>query len=360
MNLLWKPDWDETKERFKAWWAHEYFGRAAIAVTAPLKNPPPGDAPGRPPTPEQRWTDLDYISAKSDWENERTFFGGEAFPDWAYGYPGHAGICTFLGAPVTLDWETGWSDPILTGEEIDWRPLRLDEDQPRFRWQLDWLRRGAKDAKGKCIPGVGAFGGCGDTLAALRGTDRLLLDVMDRPDEVRAADQHLMDIWIECYRCFYDIIRGTAEGSTCWFSLWSPGKFYAAQNDFSYMISPQMFRNIFLPTIEKQTRFLDHSVYHVDGIGAFAHVDALLELPRLQAIQILPGAGKPSPLHYMDVLKKVQAAGRNLHISIAPGEVRHALEELSARGLFIQTGCDDEDSARALLKDVARRSVDRG
>jgi hypothetical protein len=328
-------------------------------VRAPLKKAPPVKEPVRPSTPERRWTDLDYISALSDWENSGAFFGGEAFPAWGYGYPGHAGICTFLGAPVALDWDTGWNDPILTGEELEWRSLRLDENQPRFRWQLDWLRRGAKDAKGKCIPGVGAFGGCGDTLAALRGTDRLLLDVMDRPDEVRAADQYLMDIWIECYRRFYEIIRGTAEGSTCWFSLWSPGKFYAAQNDFSYMIGPKMFRDIFLPTIERQTRFLDHAIYHVDGVGAFVHVDALLELPRLQALQILPGTGKPGPLHYMDVLKRVQDAGKNLHISIAPEDVKPALDALSARGLFIDTACGTEEEARTLLRNVEKWSVDR-
>ena len=97
-----------------------------------------------------------------------------------------------------------------------------------------------------------------------------------------------------------------------------------------------------------------------DGIAAFSHVDALCELPRLNALQILPGAGKPSPLHYMDVLRKVQSAGRNLHITIAPEEVRPALDALSARGLFIHTWCDDEDSARALLKSAERWSVDRG
>ena len=359
MGLLHKDDWDETKERFKAWWAHEYFGRCAIAVTAPRKNPPATREPVRPPTPELRWTDLDYISAKSDYENARTFFGGEAFPAWGYGYPGHTSLGVFLGCPITLDWDTGWIDPILTCEDLDCRSLRLDENAPHFQFTLSWLRRGAEDAKGKSIPGVGAFGGSGDTLAWLRGTERLLYDVSDRPDEVRQADQYLMEVWIEAYERFHGIVHDAAEGSTCWFGLWSPGKFYAAQNDFSYNIGPKMFREIFLPTIEKQTRFLDHSVYHVDGVGSFVHVDALLELPRLQALQILPGAGKPSPLHYMPVLRKVQAAGKNLHITIPASEVRTALSGLSARGLFIQTWCDSEDEARALLRNVEKWSKDR-
>jgi len=166
-----------------------------------------------------------------------------------------------------------------------------------------------------------------------------------------------MEMWCEVYEKLYGIIHGVSEGSTCWFSLWSPGKTYAAQNDFSYMISPRMFRELFLPIIERQTRYLDHTVYHVDGIGAFAHVPALCELPRLQAIQILPGAGKPSPLHYIDTLKIVQRAGKALHITLSPEEVEPALKQLSARDLFISTACRTESEARELLRNAERWSV---
>jgi hypothetical protein len=121
-----------------------------------------------------------------------------------------------------------------------------------------------------------------------------------------------------------------------------------------------MFRELFLPAIERQTRFLDWSIYHVDGVEAFAHVDALCELPRLHALQILPGAGRPGPLHYLDVLKKVQAAGKNLHVSFPPEEVKPALERLSARGLMICTWCRTEAEARQVLRDAEKWSVDRG
>jgi hypothetical protein len=278
------------------------------------------------------------------------------------GYPGHTAIPAFLGCPTDLDFHTGWWHPIVTGERLaeDVLKLRVDRDGEWWRFTLKALDRAVQESAGRCIPSIGAFGGCGDTLAALRGTDRLLYDVMDRPEDVVAAEVYLMDMWCDVYETFYHIVHAASEGSTCWFGFWSPGKTYAAQNDFSYMISPPMFRDLFLPVIERQTRFLDHTVYHVDGIEAFAHVPALCELPRLQAIQILPGAGKPSPLHYMDTLKYVQKAGKNLQIWIAPEEVESALATLSARGLFISTGCRNESAARALLANAERWSVDRG
>ena len=362
MQLAYKPDWEETKERYRAFWTHEYFGRAAIAVTAPLDNPPDEAPPARPATPHARWIDLDYAAACNNYHMRRTFFGGEAFPIWTVGYPGHMSIPTFLGCPLDLDFDTGWWHPIVTGDNLAEEVLKLRVDRAGEWWKftLKALARAVQESAGRCIPSIGAFGGCGDTLAALRGTDRLLFDVVDRPEEVVAGEVYLMDQWCEVFEEFYRIIHAASEGSTCWFGFWSPGKTYAAQNDFSYMIGPQMFRDLFLPVIERQTRYLDHTVYHVDGIEAFAHVPALCELPRLQAIQILPGAGKPSPLHYMDTLKTVQTAGKNLQMYLAPEEVKPALEQLSARGLFISTWCRTEAEARELLKNAEKWSVDRG
>lgn len=350
MGLLYKEDWDAARERFIAWWAGAALGRCALAVTAPRKASPAMREPVRPPTPDQRWTDLDYVSALSEWRNARTFYGGEAYPVWDNGYPGHTGLAVFLGCPITLDWHTGWVRPILQGEDLDCSSLRLDEAEPHWQFTLAWHRRAAEEAPGTCIPAVGFLGSSGDTLASLRGTERLLLDMTERPDQVRRADERLMDLWFEAYGACYDIVRDPDGGSTCWFPLWAPGTFYGVQNDFSGMISPAMYQDVFLPSIERWTERLDYSVYHVDGVNAFVHVDALCELPRLRAFQILPGAGKPSPLHYLPVLKKVQAAGKNLHISIPAREVETVLRELSARGLFIETWCGSEDEARDLLK----------
>ncbi|HUU20960.1 MAG TPA: hypothetical protein VM389_00360, partial [Phycisphaerae bacterium] len=78
MALLYKEDWAETKQRMIAWWAGENFGRCGLAVTAPRKGRAP--APTPPDTPEKMWYDLDYWSARNEWEHGRTFYGGEAIP----------------------------------------------------------------------------------------------------------------------------------------------------------------------------------------------------------------------------------------------------------------------------------------
>lgn len=362
MKIEYKPDWEQAQENYKAWWAHEYFGRCAISAVAPKSNPPAITHPPVPEKVEDRWFDMEYIRGWNNFSMSHTFYGGEAIPMWHPGYPGWACHATFLGSDVTLDEWTGWVYPTISEgalTDYDYHEFVID---PQNRWWVQWqemLRFGVEASRGKCVCTIGAFGGAGDTLAALRDNLNLLIDLTECPDYVREFDMYLMRQWIEMHDTFYKIIHDANEGSTGWFPLWSPGRFYAAQNDFAYMISPKMFEEIFLPSILMQTEYLDHTVYHVDGVGNFNHVDLLCELPKLHALQIGPGAGKPSPLYYMDILKKVQSAGKNLHITIAPDEVESALENLSARGLFIDTYCGSEEEARALIANCEKWSVDR-
>ncbi len=350
-TLEYKADWEEARQHYLAWWAGEPFERCALAVTAPLSKRPVVEPLQPPDNPLKRWTDLDYIAARNEYEQRTTFYGGEAFPIWHGGYPGHTSMPAYLGCQVTLDEHTGWWDPILNGESWDIREIKFDPENRWWKFTLEQLQRGIREAAGKSIPDIGpALAGVGDVLAALRGTDRLLLDVALKPDQVRDAEFYLLEIWGEVFNHLSSMLKTADVGSTSWFKLWAPGRFYPTMCDFSYMISPRMFQNLFLPVIEQWTMNLDQTVYHVDGVDAFRHIPALTELPRIQAFQILPGDGKPGPLYYLDTLRQVQAKGKNLHISIAADEVENALSLLSARGLFIETSCETEEQARYLLK----------
>ncbi len=358
MKLKYKEDWEQVKERYSAWWQGENTGRCGLAVTAIRQEAKDIPQPAQPDTPFERWTNLDHLSELCEWSHRRTFYGGEAFPMWHGGWPYYADHPAFLGCRVELNYDTGWVEPhpALAGEKIDWQALQIDESNPNLQFQLALVRRGVEEARGKSVPVIGTLGSTGDTLAALRGTERLLYDLIDRPEEVRAAELYLVEQQRGLYDRFYEITYPVAEGSACWLGLWAPGKLYAVQNDFAYMISPKMYEDLFLPALQKRLEFLDYAVYHVDGVRNFVHVDMLCELENLQALQIGPGDSKPSPLHYMTVLKKVQAAGKNLHIGIQPNEVRSALRELSAKGLFIITFCRTEDEAKDLLRKAEKWS----
>jgi 5-methyltetrahydrofolate--homocysteine methyltransferase len=362
-TLEYKPDWEEARQRWTAWWRGETLDRAVLTVYAP-RACPQGDGtveyPPCPATPLERWTNLDYLDAINLYSWRTTFYGAEAFPMWCPGYPGHVGMPTFYGCPIELDWDTGWHRPILTGERLDTSGLTVDRASPWWQFGMDIHRRARASSLGKAVPGMCAIFGGGDTLGMLRGSERLMLDLMDQPKAVLEAEIRFMHEWFEVYRLYADTVRAGEDWFATWFPTWAPGTYYTPQCDVGYGISPASFRECFLPATKMQVEYLDYSIFHVDGVGMFPFVDDICRLEALDGLQILPGAGKPSPLHYLDVLQKVQRAGKRLHISIDPAEVPRALELLSARGLCINTSCASEADARRVIEQVAALSVDRG
>jgi len=340
---------------FRKWWNGDDIGRCLISVAAFIEDgesPPP-----LPEEPEDRWLDLGYIQANADYQIRHNFYGGDAVPIWSGGYAGNDSIPAFLGCDVILDENTGWWGPViadgrLSEHSLDKLVINEDNKWWRHSQQVHYLAN--QCAAGKAVPSVPAMGGTGDTLAALRSSENLLIDMIEEPETVKRFEDYLVEQWIQVYSHYYELHRDASfsGSSNFFFGLWAPGSFYIPSNDFSYMISTEMYERFFLDALTRQINFLDYSIYHVDGPGAFRHVDMLCSIDKLTALQILPGAGKPSPLYYMNVLKKVQRAGKGLHIGIAPSEVKAALENLSHKGLMISTYCDSVDEANELLRFV--------
>jgi hypothetical protein len=358
--LLYKPDWPEARQRLAAWWNREKIDRCLLTVHAPRDNCADAAYPQRPPTIQERWTTTDYLDALNEYDHRTTFYGAEAVPVWTPGNPGHVTIPTFYGCPFKLDWDTGWHEAILTGPTLDATGLKLDRTCQWWTWGDRLLQHARAASAGKSVPSMNAIFGGGDTLAMLRGTERLLMDIMDDPAAVCGAELKLMDDWMEVFGHQWGILTRDGGLATNWFGLWAPGTCYPMQCDVSYGISAQSFHECFVPALRKQAQFLDYSLYHVDGVGAFHLVPEIARIDRIRALQILPGAGKPSPLHYLDVLRQVQRLGKGLHITIGPGEVGQALDLLSSRGLCINTWAESESQARQIIELAARESVDRG
>ena len=66
------------------------------------------------------------------------------------------------------------------------------------------------------------------------------------------------------------------------------------------------------PFIREQCQWLDYSLYHLDGVAAIRHLDALLEIEELNAIQWTPGVGQPQggdPCWY-DLYQRIRAGGK--------------------------------------------------
>lgn len=106
--------------------------------------------------------------------------------------------------------------------------------------------------------------------------------------------------------------------------------------------------------LEDQIEWLDYPIYHFDGIEQEKHLNYILELKKLKAIQWTHVAGQPSASHFLPILKRIQDAGKCLIVMAPADDVPILLEHLSGKGLYIHTETEDQESAKAVIRYVEK------
>jgi hypothetical protein len=180
------------------------------------------------------------------------------------------------------------------------------------------------------------------------------MDLLERPDWVKDQIARINQCFFEVYDAMLPYARDSWGGTTYTaFGLWAQGKVAKVQCDFSCMISSKMFQEFVVPSLTEQCAWIDYSMYHLDGTTALHHLDSLLEIEPLDAIQWTPGAGHPgggSPEWY-DIYRRIKAAGKSVQaIDVAPAEIAPLIDAVGPEGMYILvTGCATETEARLLV-----------
>jgi hypothetical protein len=193
-----------------------------------------------------------------------------------------------------------------------------------------------------------------DHLAALRDPEILCMDLYDHPELVKAKLKSSYIEFFEFYNYFYDMITSAGSPTTGWINLPGYGKYHIVGNDFSYMISKKMFDEFFLEGIAEECSQLDRSIFHLDGPGSLAHLDSLLEIKKLNAVQWVYGAGNPGAPHWMDVYKKVQKAKKGLFLWIDISELDDIIANLKPDGIWFSAiaGVSTKEHADKIIERI--------
>jgi hypothetical protein len=231
--------------------------------------------------------------------------------------------------------------------------LEICNDNPFYNKILDLTRQATERGRDKFIVGITDLHGGFDSLAVLRGgPENATFDLVENSDGVQAAMIRFYDAWQKVIDDTLAITDPIQKGTTSWIGLWHPGKMYVTQNDFSCLVSNAMYREFFLNELNKELEYLDASIYHLDGEEALQHLDMLLELPRLNAIQWVAGAkyDKEPISKWFPLFKKIQAKKKAITVYPKPHEVQSVLDNLDPKGLFIQTWVPSVDQAQDIMK----------
>lgn len=351
---MWKPNLEETKKHYIDWWNHkgivlnmwEHF-QEGVKPHAEVPMPP------APKSLDQKWFDPEWRAEYLDWYVAHSSMKADMLPV-ANTQLGPGSLAAILGGVFEGGEDTIWihPDPNYTDD------IKFDINDPANKnWQLhkDLLRACKKKAKGNYYVGMPDLMEGMDVLAAMKGTDKVLLDTVTQPEVLERQMQQINDIYFKVFDELYDIIREGDEMAFCYFSSWAPGKMTKLQSDISTMISVEDYRRFVQPFIRQQCQKIDYTLYHLDGVGAMHHLPALLEIEELNAIQWTPGVGEPqggSPKWY-DLYKKILAAGKSIMACwVTLDELRPLLDNIGGNGVHIEMDFHNEDEVEKALRIV--------
>ena len=350
-----KPDYEESKRRIEAFWDRELIDRPVVQFLVPK---PPEEGVPEPPsghhTPADRWLDAGYQAELTLARLSNLEFLGDTLPV-AYPNLGPELFSAFYGCPIHFgDYGTSWTDPILDDWE-DAGELEFDEDSFYLRKLHEMTDALLEAGEGKFITGMTDWHPGGDAIAAFRDPANLAMDMILHLDDVRALLSRLEADYRRIYDVFYQKLRAAAQPISTWTTLICDCKYYVPSNDFSIMISTEMFEDVFLPGIVRECQFLDRSIYHLDGPGALRHLDAILAIEELDALQWVFGAGNEGFHRWVEVYQRAQAAGKGIQVMCTLDEVHGVMDTLDPRGLFLQVSeVLTREAAEGLLRDLSK------
>jgi len=222
-------------------------------------------------------------------------------------------LAAFCGAKLDNSSGAVWFFP---EEELEIEDIHIMYDTNN-----EWVERiksiysaGQKKWNGKVLMGMPDLGGILDVIATFRGSENLLMDLYDSPDEVKRLCNETEIAWKAAYDDFNSVLQPINNGYTDWSGIYSAEPSYIIQSDFCYMISTPMFDEFVLPSIEKSCKELTNIIYHLDGIGELNHLDSLLKTEDLNAVQWVYGDGQPSAKHWLDVYKKISSSSKGIYL----------------------------------------------
>jgi corrinoid protein of di/trimethylamine methyltransferase len=349
MMNTWKSNLEDTKKRYIDWWNHKgiilnMWEHFQDGVTPHADIP----APKAPQSLNQKWFDPRWRAEYLDWYVAHSSLKADILPV-ANTQLGPGSLAAILGGVFEGGEDTIWihPDPNFKND------ITFNPGNKNWLLHKELLRVCKEKAKGHYYVGMPDLMEGLDILAALKGTDKVLLDTVMQPDILERQMQQINDIYFKVFDELYDIIREGDEMAFCYFSSWAPGKMTKLQSDISTMISEADYRRFVQPFIREQCQKIDYTLYHLDGVGAIRHLPALLEIEELNAIQWTPGVGEPQggSSKWYDLYKKILAAGKSIMASwVTLDELRPLLDNIGGDGVHLEMDFHNEREVEEAMR----------
>lgn len=349
---------EQAKGNHLKWW-----NRQGLVLNLQVWQPDEAKRVPMPPEPgdlRTKWADPKYRAGLAEARFLNTIYLGDALPLYE-ACIGPGSLAEFLGCKAVYEPSTVWYEPFIDDPDNSGPLVFRQENNQPLQEQLELVDEGMRVSGGRFIVAMPDIIENLDILANIRGSQPLLMDLIERPEWVHARQEEILDAFFKTFDMFYEHAKDEYGGSAFIFGIYGPGKTCKVQCDFSCMISPSMFKEFVQPYLARQCDWLDYSMYHLDGETALQHLDLLLEIESLDAIEWTPiGAslnstesprgGSP---HWYGLYKRIRKAGKSVQaIGVKAHEAIPLIDAVGPEGLYVYVDQTDMATAEKLLQQV--------
>jgi hypothetical protein len=275
-------------------------------------------------------------------------FHGETFPVF---FPnlGPDVYAAFHGAELEFGQVTSYSIPCVRNWE-DAELIHLDMENEYFKKIEDLTRHALERCDGKFLVGYTDLHPGLDCAAAWRDPLQLCYDLYDAPDQVHRLAAMAIADFEKIYDHFDTMLKDQGQPSVSWMGIPTYGRMHIPSCDFSALISTKFFNEFGLPILQQETRTMTHNIFHVDGYGVAKHLESILSVPEVHALQWVQGVGDNYPImQWIPLIKDMRARGMPLIVDLSAEDLEDFMKVMDPRGLFLWVATENEQQELDIL-----------
>ncbi|HVM47140.1 MAG TPA: hypothetical protein VMU04_03890 [Candidatus Acidoferrum sp.] len=341
LELATKPDFGLAMRRIHAWFQQEVLDRPPIRFSTHNAeySALPQFRQRTWPDLKARWFDAEFqVDCFIESLRDRVFLA-ETFPVF---WPnlGPEVYAAFYGSELIYQEVTSYAVPFV----LDWDDvarLRLDSANAYFRKIEEMTRLALDRCPGSFLVGYTDLHPGADCAAAWRDPQNLCLDLICAPEQTKRLIALATADFHKVFDHFDSLLKAHLQPSVTWMGIPSFGKLHIPSCDFSAMISPQHFQEFCLPALHEEVKPMTHNIFHLDGPGVARHLDCILEMPEINAVQWVQGMGRNTPiLQWLPLLKRIRSAGKSVVVDLQVSELEPFIGSLDPEGVLLCLSAD--------------------
>jgi len=345
-------DWSNLRKRYLAFWRKELLDDKPIIQIQNPKAICPEAEPWMLEASSEKYLCPGKNYKYQMWGRSQWSWHADLFQYLVPGMFGPMSFLAFCGCKPVFEKQTVWYDPAISSlDETD--RIHFDSDCENWRLFLENLKYYADKTAGEQQIGIPVDGCPMDWVATILGVEKFLMATLEEPDKLSEFAMRLAGEYLEAYDAFYPLLISKNDGVSNWLPIWTDRQLISVQDDIAINISPEMYRDLFLPALRKIAGHAPLSSLHWHD-GARQHLEWIVETPEIKLVQLGHDPASPSFTEMLGDMRKIQQAGKYLFIScVKANEVKYFIENLDLRGLAMIIDARNDAESAQIEKDIA-------